>query len=298
MKLGLLGLGKMGLNLAINMKNKGVDVLGFDLSSDRMREAKEEKIKTADSFEELTSMLEPERVVFMMIPAGSAVDESIDGLIPFLEAGDTIIDGGNSFYKDSMRRYDKLKALGINYLDAGMSGGMEGALNGVCSMIGGDKKVFDKYEDLFRKVSVKDGYLYTGKSGSGHFTKMIHNGIEYGMLQAIGEGFEIMDSSDFDCDYKSIAKLWNNGSVIRGWLMELMQVAFEKDANLEEIKGEIRSNGEGLWTAQTALELQVPAPVITNSVFARFRSMQEDTFSGKVVAALRNEFGGHEVTKA
>lgn len=298
MELGLLGLGKMGLNLAINMKNNDVDVVAFDLNPDRMKDANEKGINTANSFAELTSALETERLIFMMIPAGNAVDETIDKLIPFLNAGDTIVDGGNSFYKDSVRRYDKLQVLGINFLDAGMSGGMEGALNGVCSMIGGDKKVFEKYEELFRKVSVKDGYLYTGKPGSGHFAKMIHNGIEYGMLQAIGEGFEIMQSSDFDFEYKNIAKLWNNGSVIRGWLMELMQIAFEKDENLDEIKGVIRSNGEGLWTAQTALELQVPAPVITSSVFARFRSMQEDTFSGKVVAALRNEFGGHEVTKA
>ncbi|OGO77978.1 MAG: 6-phosphogluconate dehydrogenase (decarboxylating) [Clostridiales bacterium GWB2_37_7] len=298
MKLGLLGLGKMGLNLAINMKNNGIDVLSFDLNPDRMKEANEKGINTASSYKELTSMLEPERLIFMMIPAGAPIDETIEELAHILKPGDTIIDGGNSFYKDSMTRYSKLKTSGINFLDAGMSGGMEGALNGVCSMIGGDKGIFDKYEDLFRKVSVKDGYLYTGKSGSGHFTKMIHNGIEYGMLQAIGEGFEIMQSSDFEYDYKSVSKLWNNGSVIRGWLMELMQSAFEKDENLDEIKGVIRSNGEGLWTAQTALELQVPAPVIAAAVFARFRSMQEDTFSGKVVAALRNEFGGHEVTKA
>lgn len=211
--------------------------------------------------------------------------------------GDIIIDGGNSFYKDSIRRYEELKSIGINFLDSGTSGGQEGALNGICAMVGGDKEVFEVVEPIFKDISIKDGYLHTGKAGSGHFTKMVHNGIEYGMLQAIGEGFEILEASDFKLDYEKIADLWNHGSVIRGWLMELTKNAFSKDSHLDNIKGVVGSNGEGLWTAQTALELQIPAPVITTSVMTRYRSQQQDTFTGKVIAALRNEFGGHEVKK-
>jgi 6-phosphogluconate dehydrogenase len=228
-----------------------------------------------------------------MVPAGRAVDDTIEKLLPLLSSGDIVIDGGNSFYKDSVRRYGELKANGIGYLDAGISGGMEGARNGACAMIGGDKEIYDCVADLFRLITVENGSLYTGPAGSGHFAKMVHNGIEYGMLQAIGEGFELLESVDFSYDYAKIAKLWNNGSVIRGWLMSLAEDAFKKSPELSGIRGIMNSNGEGLWAAQTALNLGVPAPVITQSVIMRQRSQQEDSFAGKVVAALRNEFGGH-----
>ncbi|KAJ51067.1 6-phosphogluconate dehydrogenase [Clostridium tetanomorphum] len=297
MRLGLIGLGKMGANLALNLKKHGHDVVAYDLSLDRLKEAKDSGVTTADSMEELINSLGEEKIVWLMIPAGKPVDETIERIKTHLNKGDIIIDGGNSFYKDSIRRYNQLKEIGIEFLDAGTSGGREGALNGVCAMVGGDKETFNRVEALFKDISVDKGYLHVGKAGSGHFTKMVHNGIEYGMLQAIGEGFEILENSGFQMDYEKIADLWNHGSVIRGWLMELSKNAFSKDPHLDEIKGAVGSNGEGLWTAQTALEMQIPAPVITTSVIMRYRSQQEDTFTGKVVAALRNEFGGHEVKK-
>mgnify|MGYP001496598627 CR=1 FL=1 len=254
-------------------------------------------IKTVNTLEKLSKELDERKVFWLMIPQGKPVDETLKKLKTYLNKGDIVIDGGNSFYKDSIRRYEELKKVGIKFLDAGISGGQEGALNGICAMIGGEEETFKIIEPLFKDIAVKNGYLYVGKAGSGHFVKMVHNGIEYGMLQAIGEGFEILEKSNFDLDYEKVAKIWNHGSVIRGWLMELTQNAFNKDSNLQNIRGTVGSNGEGLWTAQTALELEIPAPVITTSVMMRYRSQQEDTFSGKVVAALRNEFGGHEVKK-
>ena len=297
MTIGLIGLGKMGANLALNMTEKGNRVVGFDIDGGKMREARESGIETASSQEELVGKLEGQRVFWLMVPAGQAVDAALDGLSPLLREGDIVIDAGNSFYRDSLRRYRRMKESGVGYLDAGISGGTEGARSGVCSMIGGDKEVYGRVAELFRQISVENGTLYTGPAGSGHFSKMIHNGIEYGMLQAIGEGFEILEASDYDYDYARLAKLWNHGSVIRGWLMSLAEDAFRKDSHLGGIRGVMNSNGEGLWSAQAALELKVPAPVITASVIMRHRSQQEDSFSGKVVAALRNEFGGHEVEK-
>jgi 6-phosphogluconate dehydrogenase len=297
MKIGLIGLGKMGFNLAINLISKGHSVAAYDVNDSRYSEAEEKGIETAASLEELVAKLPKDRVIWLMIPAGKIVDDTLQLVKPLLCSDDIVIDGGNSFYKDSIRRYDELKEEGIYFLDAGTSGGMEGALNGICAMVGGDKEAFLKVEEIFKDISVENGYLHTGERGSGHFAKMIHNGIEYGMMQAIGEGFEILEKSQYDYDYKEVAKLWNNGSVIRSWLMELTQNAFEKDEQLDSIKGVMYSSGEGQWTAQTALELQVPAPVIANSVLMRYRSTQEDSFTGKVVAALRNEFGGHAVAK-
>ncbi len=297
MTIGLIGLGKMGANLALNMTGKGNRVIGFDIDGGKIREAEESGIETASSQEELMGKLGSERIVWLMVPAGQAVDAALENLSPLLRKGDIVIDGGNSFYGDSIRRYRKMKEAGIGYLDAGISGGTEGARSGACSMVGGDREVYDRVAELFRQISVENGSLYTGPAGSGHFAKMIHNGIEYGMLQAIGEGFEILEASEYDYDYAQLAKLWNHGSVIRGWLMSLAEDAFRKDSHLSGIRGVMNSNGEGLWSAQAALDLKVPAPVITASVIMRYRSQQEDSFSGKVVAALRNEFGGHAVEK-
>jgi 6-phosphogluconate dehydrogenase len=233
-----------------------------------------------------------------MIPAGSCVDDTINELINMLSPGDIIIDGGNSNYKDSVRRYNLLKEKELNFIDCGTSGGTSGALNGACTMVGAEKEVFDYCEQIFKDISVENGYLHVGKPGSGHFTKMVHNGIEYGMMQAIAEGFEVLSESDFDVDYEKIARVWNNGSVIRGWLMELTESAFSKDKNLDGIKGVMNSSGEGKWTIETALDLEVPTPVIALSLMMRYRSLKENTFTGKVVAALRNEFGGHKIEKA
>ncbi len=297
MEIGLIGLGRMGFNLALNMRDKGHRVVAYNRSPDKTRKAEQEGLTGAYSLQELVNKLTPPRVVWLMVPAGSPVDEMIDQLTPLLAAGDILIDGGNSFYQDTLRRAPAIQAKGINFVDVGTSGGIEGARNGACTMIGASDEIFARLEPLFRDISVPNGYLHTGPNGTGHFVKMVHNGIEYGMLQAIGEGFEILDKSQFKLNYREIARVWNHGSVIRGWLMELMERAFSKDAHLEGIRGVMHSSGEGLWTAQTALELGVPAPIITNSVFMRYRSEQEESFAGKVVAALRNEFGGHQVEK-
>ncbi len=295
MKIGLIGLGKMGFNLALNMRDKGHEVVCFNRSKDKVEQAVKEGLEGAFSIEELVNKLDGRKVIWLMVPAGEVVDNMIETLVPLLNKGDIIIDGGNSNYKDTLRRYEELKAKSIDFVDVGTSGGTSGARNGACTMIGAEDSVFAYIEELVRDISVENGYLHCGKNGSGHFVKMVHNGVEYGMMAAIGEGFEILNKSRFDLDYEKVAKVWNNGSVIRGWLMELAQNAFSKDASLDKIKGTMYSSGEGLWTVQEALELKVPATVITESLMMRYRSEQEDTFTGKVVAALRNEFGGHAV---
>ena len=298
MKIGLVGLGRMGYNLALNLHDHHHEVIVFNRNPQKVEEAIKEGLTGAKSFEDLVSKLETPRIIWIMVTAGAAVDETIENLIPYLSKGDIIIDGGNSKYKDSIRRYEYLTNHGFNFVDVGTSGGISGARNGACMMIGADDHIFKLLEPFIKDVCVENGYLHTGKAGSGHFVKMVHNGIEYGMLQAMAEGFEILEKSQFDLDYKEIARVWNHGSVIRGWLMELMINAFTKDPKLESIKGIVHSSGEGLWTVEEALSLQVPAHVLASSLFVRFRSHQDDTFSGKVIAALRNEFGGHKVEKS
>lgn len=297
MKIGLIGLGKMGFNLALNLKDHGYEVVAFNKTKSKIEEAEKEGIVGAYSLEELVHKLNERRIIWLMVPAGDVVDDIINQLIPLLNPHDIIIDGGNSNYKDTLRRSKELDDLNIDFVDVGTSGGISGARNGACTMIGAKKKVFSAIQQVFRDISVEDGYLYTGECGSGHFVKMVHNGIEYGMMQAIGEGFEILDKSKFDLDFEAVAKVWCNGSVIRGWLMDLVQSAFHKDAHLDDIKDIIHSSGEGLWTVEEALALKVPAPVIAGSLFVRFASEQDESFSAKVVAALRNEFGGHDVEK-
>ncbi len=297
MKIGMIGLGKMGYNLALNLRDKGHEVIAYNRSIDKIKKIEEEDIQGAYSLEELTSRLGEKRVIWVMIPAGTMVDILIESLIPLLSPGDILVDGGNSNYLDTLRRYDRLKTAGIDYVDVGTSGGVEGARNGACMMIGAPAEVFDYLKPLFEDVCLENGYAHVGKTGAGHYVKMIHNGIEYGMMQAIGEGFEILEKSEFDFDYRQIAQVWNYGSVIRGWLMELTQRVFEEDASLESIKGVIHSSGEGLWTVEEALRLKVPAPVITDSLFVRYRSAQQDTFSGKLIAGLRHQFGGHDIEK-
>ena len=297
MKIGLIGLGKMGYNLALNLHDNNHEVIAYNRSPEKTKNIEKEGLTGAYSLEELVGKLDKPRVIWMMLTAGEVVDQMIGNLLPLLDKGDILIDGGNSNYHDTLRRYDQIKALGINFVDVGTSGGIDGARNGACMMIGAEDQVFKVIEPFIKTSCVENGYLHTGANGSGHYVKMVHNGIEYGMLQAMAEGFEILEKSRFDLNYELVAKVWNNGSVIRGWLMELMEQAFKKDPNLDLIKGEVRSSGEGLWTVQEALDLQIPAHVITSSLFTRYRSFQQDTFSGKVIAALRNEFGGHDVTK-
>lgn len=295
MKIGLIGLGRMGFNLALNMRDHGHKVVCFNRSYAKVEEAIKEGLEGASSIEELVNKLEGRRVVWLMLPAGDIIDQMIDKLSPLLNENDIIIDGGNSNYKDTLRRYELLKSKGIDFVDVGTSGGTDGARYGACTMIGAEKEVFSHIEEIVRDISVENGYLHCGENGSGHFVKMVHNGIEYGMMAAIGEGFEILEKSRFNLDLEKVSKVWNNGSVIRGWLMELAESAFRKDPKLDKIKGVMYSSGEGLWTVQEALDLKVPATIITQSLLMRYRSEQEDTLTGKVVAALRNEFGGHAV---
>ena len=295
MQIALIGLGKMGFNLALNIQQRGHDVVAFDLNDQTRKLIKEKGVHTTNSINQLVQALGQRRIVWLMIPAGNPVDLVLQELTPLLRAGDIVIDGGNSNYKDSVRRAKELEGHGIDFLDCGTSGGTEGALHGVCAMIGGKKEAFAYCEPVFRDISVPGGYLYCGESGAGHFVKMIHNGIEYGMMQAIAEGFEVLHKSEFNLDLKSVAGVWNNGSVVRSWLMELTENALTKDPKLESIRGVMHSSGEGKWTVETALEKQIATPVIALSLLMRYRSLEEDTFSGKVIAALRNEFGGHAV---
>ncbi|QKJ62308.1 phosphogluconate dehydrogenase (NAD(+)-dependent, decarboxylating) [Flavobacterium sp. M31R6] len=297
MQIGIIGLGKMGFNLALNLNRNKYEVIAHDVNTTFVKNIEDEGIKTATTVEELCQQLQNRKVIWLMVPAGEIVDGVITSLLPFLNKNDIIIDGGNSNYKDSKRRYAQLKELGFDFLDCGTSGGTSGALNGACTMVGGDAAVFDYVSNVFQAISVTDGWLYTGEAGSGHFTKMVHNGIEYGMMQSIAEGFEVFEHSEYDINFEKTAKLFNHGSVVRSWLMELTESAFSKDPKLDGIKGIMHSSGEGKWTLETALDLGVPTPVIALSIMMRYRSQMQDTFSGKVVAALRNEFGGHAVEK-
>ncbi|EIT86317.1 6-phosphogluconate dehydrogenase-like protein [Fictibacillus macauensis ZFHKF-1] len=297
MEIGLVGLGKMGYNLALNMLDHQFNVIATDQNKGAVEEITKQGAQGVHSLEELVQKFTGRRAIILLVPAGDIVDQVIGSLVPHLAKGDIIIDAGNSKYKDTLRRYSELKEQGIHLVDCGTSGGTDGARHGVCVMVGGDQEAVDYVSPLYEKVSIKNGFMKTGVAGSGHFLKMVHNGIEYGMMQAIGEGFEILDKSEFDYDYKAVSRVWNNGSVIRCWLMELMENAFSKQPKLEEIRGVMNSSGEGIWTIEAALEYQASAPVIAMSQFMRFRSLEDDTFHGKVVAALRNEFGGHDIVK-
>ncbi|CAK8585768.1 phosphogluconate dehydrogenase (NAD(+)-dependent, decarboxylating) [Priestia megaterium] len=296
MKVGLVGLGKMGINLGQNLLDQRHDVVAFDVNSNAVEQMKGYGASGVSSLQELVQSLETPRVVWLMVPH-TVVDSVISEVTPFLTEGDIVIEAGNSHYKESIRRYNELKENKIRFMDVGTSGGMEGARNGACYMIGGDREAWGIVEPIFRDTAVENGYLYAGEAGSGHFLKMVHNGIEYGMMAAIGEGFEVLEKSQFDYDYEKVARVWNNGSVIRSWLMELTENAFSKDAKLDDIKGVMNSSGEGKWTVETALDLQTATPVIAMSLLMRYRSLEDDTFTGKVVSALRNEFGGHAVEK-
>lgn len=295
MEIGLIGLGKMGYNLALNLMENKHNVVAFDVNKEAVKKISGEGAVGAESISALVKKLSTPRIVWVMVPSGSITEQVVEELKDELAEGDIVIDGGNSHYKDSIQRGKELAEKGIHFFDAGTSGGMAGAREGACMMVGGDREVFSTIELVFRDINVDNGYLYAGKIGSGHFLKMIHNGIEYGMMQAIAEGFEVLEKSDFDFDYEKVARVWNNGSVIRSWLMELTENAFSKDPKLDSIKGIMHSSGEGKWTIETALELQTAMPVTALSLMMRYRSLEEDTFTGKVVAALRNEFGGHAV---
>ncbi len=297
-KIGLLGLGKMGFPLALNMRDHGFEVVAFDPSPAlREKSSREAGITVADGEADLVRRLEPRRILWLMVPAGEATDAAVRGLRPLLAPADVVIDGGNSNFKDSVRRHALLNESGVHFLDCGTSGGPGGARNGACTMIGGEEAAYESCRPLFGAVSVPGGSLYVGGPGAGHFVKMVHNGIEHGMMQAIAEGFEVLEKSGYGLDFKKIAELWQHGSVVRSWLMGLAAGAFAKDPHLEGLSGRMHASGEGQWTVETALDLGVPAPVIALAVMMRFRSLEDDTFAGRLVAALRHEFGGHAVEK-
>ena len=297
MQIVMIGLGRMGMNMAVRLLRGRQKVVAFNRTPDKIREIATKGAKAAYSLGELVAALSPPRSVWIMLPAGKPTDDMINSLLPLLREGDTIIDGGNSFYKDDIKRAEKLRKTGISYVDAGVSGGIWGLKEGFCLMAGGEKSACKKLEPIFRTLAPKDGYLYCGPAGAGHFVKMVHNGIEYGMMSAYGEGFEILDASPYSkyLNFGEVAHLWNQGSVVRSWLLELAEEAFRKDKRLTQLEAYVEDSGEGRWTVQQAIETAVPAPVITASLFQRFRSRDANAFSDRLLAALRNEFGGHAV---
>ncbi|RTQ96131.1 phosphogluconate dehydrogenase (NAD(+)-dependent, decarboxylating) [Lysinibacillus telephonicus] len=303
MKIGIVGLGRMGFNLACNMLENNIDVVGYDIDHSIMDKIqcnslfKKRNFMFFHSLVEFVESLSPTDALFLLVPHGEETEKMLEELLNNLPKNIIVIEAGNSHYKNSQYWYKRYKEKGIYFLDCGTSGGLKGARHGLCSMIGGDKEAFDRIEPILKKISSENGYLYTGPAGSGHFLKMIHNGIEYGMMQAIAEGFEILHESEFEYSYKEVATLWNSSSVIKSWLMELMINVFSEDQSLENISGEMHASGEAKWTIETALDLNVPAPVIALSLMMRNRSLRHDTFAGKVVASLRHQFGGHAVVK-
>jgi 6-phosphogluconate dehydrogenase len=286
MKLGMVGLGRMGGNMTKRLERDGHEVATYARSGGG----------TAATLEDLVGQLEPRRAVWLMIPAGDPTEQAVKTLTGLLEPGDIIVDGGNSNFRDSQRRSALAREHGIGYVDAGVSGGIWGLENGYCLMVGGERDDVEQLEPAFRALAPEDGYAHVGPSGAGHFVKMVHNGIEYGLMQAYAEGFEILKASEFDLGLHEIAGIWRYGSVVRSWLLELLYDAFEQEGNeLERIAGYVEDSGEGRWTIFEAINESVPAPVIASSLFARFASRQDESFGAKINAALRKQFGGHAV---
>ena len=296
MRIGFIGLGRMGANMVRRLLRDGHEVVAFNRTPERTREIAAEGAEPTFTLEELVAKLAPPRAVWVMVPAGDATEAQVDALLRLLAPGDTIIDGGNANFHDDVRRHAKAAAAGVRFVDAGTSGGIWGLQVGYCLMVGGDREAVAPLEPIFRSLAPEDGYLHVGGPGAGHYVKMVHNGIEYGMMQAYAEGFEILHASDYGLDLAAIADLWNHGSVVRSWLLELAERAFRANGqDLAQLKGWVADSGEGRWTVQEAIDRDIPAPVITLSLLARFRSRQDDSYSARVLAALRNEFGGHPV---
>jgi len=295
MELGLVGLGRMGANMAKRLLAAGHHVSVYDRNPDAVEAAAGQGARAAAGLDQLVAGLPAPRAVWLMVPAGEPVSQTIQALAPLLSSGDAIIDGGNSYYKDSIARAGTLREAGVDFLDVGTSGGVWGLEVGYCLMVGGEEQVFRRLGPVFQALAPEDGYAYVGPSGAGHFVKMIHNGIEYGLLQAYAEGFELLHASPYEIDLALVARLWNRGGVIRSWLLELAERALTADPGLSAVGGYVEDSGEGRWTVAEAVERAVPAPVLTESLFARFRSRQEESFGAKVIAALRQEFGGHAV---
>jgi len=297
MQLGFIGLGKMGANMVQRLLNDGHNIVVYDRSVEAMNSLAEKGATAVNSLAEMVEKLERPCAIWIMVPSGGPVTNTIAELKPLLSAGDLLIDGGNSNYKDTLSRGADLKESGLHYMDVGTSGGIWGLKLGYCMMIGAETEDFQRLEPIFKTLAPENGYMHVGALGAGHYSKMIHNGIEYGMMEAYGEGFEILRASGFNYDLGKLSNLWMNGSVIRSWLLELCGNAFARDPDLEQIRGYVEDSGEGRWTIMEAIDKNVPAPALTLALMIRFRSRQQDSFSAKVIAALRNEFGGHGVKK-
>ena len=295
MQLGFIGLGRMGGNMVRRLLQGGHQIVAYNRSPEPTKEVEKLGATAAYSLQELVGKLPPPRSVWVMVPSGKPTADMVAALADLLAAGDTVIEGGNSHYKEDAPRAAELKQKGLHYLDAGTSGGIWGLKVGYCLMVGGEREVFARHEPIFKTLAPENGYGYMGSHGAGHYVKMIHNGIEYGMMQAYAEGFELLHKSDFQLDLPAISQLWMQGSVVRSWLLELAASALAKDPRLDRIRGYVEDSGEGRWTILDAMDKDVPAPVITQSLFTRFRSRQEESFGEKLLAALRNEFGGHAV---
>ena len=295
MQVGIIGLGRMGSGMTRRLMQGGHQLVVYDRSPETVAAVAADGAVGASSLEDLGQKLKAPRTFWLMIPAGAPVDDTIQRLSAILSPGDIIVDGGNSNYKDSIRRAEELRSQQVEFLDVGVSGGIWGLKVGFNLMVGGNQAVFKQVEPIFKTLAPPEGYAYVGSSGAGHYAKMVHNGIEYSMLQSYAEGFEILKAAPFGFDLVQLARLWNHGSVIRSWLLELAQDAFERDPELAHIKGYVDDSGEGRWTLQEAIDHAVPAPALAMSLFMRYRSRQDDSFSAKVLAALRNEFGGHPV---
>jgi 6-phosphogluconate dehydrogenase len=298
MQLGFVGLGKMGLNMVTRLERGGHDIVAYDRSSEAVSKAEAAKASGVASLDELVSKLKAPRAVWVMVPAGDPTESTINALAALLSPGDVIIDGGNTNFHDDVRRAKALAEKKLHYVDAGTSGGIWGLTEGYCLMVGGEADICKRLEPIFLTLAPKDGYMHVGDHGAGHYVKMVHNGIEYGMMQAYAEGFELMQASPYKPNLAKIAALWDHGSVVRSWLLQLAARALAEDPELSTITGYVEDSGEGRWTVQEAIERAVPLPVITASIFTRFRSRQNNPFAERMLAALRNQFGGHAVKKA
>jgi 6-phosphogluconate dehydrogenase len=296
MELGMVGLGRMGANMTTRLQQGGHTVVAYDRSPDAVAHVASDGARGATSLSDLVAKLQTKpRVIWLMVPSGKPTDDTINELLALLGSGDVLIDGGNTNWRDGLAAYDRCKAKGVSLIDAGTSGGVWGLKEGYCLMVGGDDAAVKRCEPIFTTLAPPKGYAHVGPAGAGHFSKMVHNGIEYGMLAAYGEGFEILEKSPFQFNLGQLAELWNHASVVRSWLLELAVLAFKEDPGLANIRGYVDDTGEGRWTVQAAIDESVPAPVITLSLLSRFVSRQDESFSAKVVAALRNQFGGHAV---
>jgi 6-phosphogluconate dehydrogenase len=296
MDLVIAGLGRMGSNMARRLHGAGHHVVAYNRSEDKTREIMDEGLDGAFSPADAVAKLPSPRIVWLMVPAGDATEATLEEFATLLSAGDTIIDGGNANFKDSKRRHALLAERGIHFVDAGISGGVWGLQNGYGTMVGGDREAVSPLEPIFLTLAPEGGYIHCGPSGSGHYTKMVHNGIEYGLMQAYAEGFEILHASEYPLDLEAVAKAWQYGTVIRSWLLELAGNAFaDHGESLDGIRGWVADSGEGRWTVQEAIDLDVPAPVITQALITRFRSRQDESYTAQVLAALREQFGGHAI---